>query len=182
MLLVTVGISGSGKNHLKDNLSSKFDLINIEPDQLRQEILGDINNQEQGFRIFNIAKSRLNKVVNNKLAFFNATSLDWKRNIDFVLGLHKNPEIPVIFIFMEDSLNLELCKLRIKCDLEENKLRSNVPEDISDSQHKRYQKCRHNALFDTNLKLPDNWHIFLYKENFETLCDFIKDKDNGNNK
>jgi predicted kinase len=182
MLIVTIGISGSGKNHLLSMLNQKFNIINVEPDNIRRTKLGDVNNQENGAMIFAIAKNMINKHIND-IVYFNGTNLDWKRTINFILDLDKSPDIPVLLIFLEDSQNLELCKQRVLEDLTNNIDRSRVPEEVIERQHERYKTCIHNANNHPNLsidKCPKNWKIFKYQNNLNELIYIMENLKNGN--
>jgi predicted kinase len=183
MLLITIGISGSGKNYLKNQLENKFPIKNIEPDDIRRKKLGDVSNQENGGMIFNIAKNMINSSLKkNEISFFNATNLDWKRIVKFVLELDKPSETSVIFLFMNDSINLEKCKERVLEDLRNGIDRAKVPMEVIEKQHDRYRTCLHNAKNHPEISIkdcPENWKIFEYQNNFEELIYFIEEL-NGN--
>jgi predicted kinase len=182
MLVITIGCSGSGKSHLKNQLENKLDFVNVEMDEIRRNLCGNVTDQSKNNQVFMISKSMVNKNVNSKNVFYNATNLDWKRSVQFVLDLDKDEKVPVVFIFMEDSVNLELCQKRVHADISANMDRSNTSDDIIEKQHNRYMKCKH----DAHIKgigiddLPDNWKTFIYKNNFEELIYFLEGI-NGNN-
>jgi predicted kinase len=184
MLIITIGISGSGKNHLISELRDKLQFTVVEPDDIRRKKLGNVSNQENGNVIFAIAKSKINKALkNNENVIFNATNLEWKRNIKFVLDLDKSEKTPVLFVFMTDSVDLNKCKHRVKKDLENNIDRSKVPEEVMDKQHTRYMKCYQDARLHTELNIdscPENWYIFDYFKINELIYK-IKEIENGNN-
>jgi len=190
MIIITIGISGSGKNHLLNSLKEKeslwtdFDLKVVEPDDIRRKKLGDVNNQENGGMIFLIAKSMINRALkHNKDVFFNATNLEWKRIIKFVLDLEKPDKIPVLFIFMTDSVDLNKCKWRVRKDIENGVDRSKVPEDVMDKQHERYMKCYRDSTYSEIgiNKCPENWKIYEYFNDLDKLIYFIEEMKNGNN-
>jgi predicted kinase len=173
LLIITIGISGSGKNYLLVSLKDNLNIVNIEPDDIRRKKLGNVNNQENGGMIFSIAKNMINKALKeNKDVFFNGTNLDWKRTINFILDLNKSPEISVLFVYLKDSLNLDICKKRVLEDINNNIDRSNVPEDIIEKQYERYKTCIHNIYNHPNLsidKCPKNWKVFGYQNNLDEL-------------
>lgn len=153
MLLVTVGISGSGKNRLKDFLDQYFSskgiaFTNVEPDAIRRKMWGDVNEQKNGHLVFKKAGEQIIKgIIENKIVFFNATNTNWSRLKAFV---EENTDYTqkVIYIFMMDSLNFNICKQRVNDDIKSNIDRSRVPDDIIYRQYQNFQTCFRNAKDD----------------------------------
>jgi predicted kinase len=174
-LLISIGISGSGKSYLKDKLEVEFSsLKNVEPDDIRRHKFGSVNDQSNGGLVFKIAGDMINRSLekDDSITYFNATNTNWKRIVKFVLDLNKEPEIPVIFIIMQDSINLDICQKRVSKDIEDGADRSNVPMDIIEKQHDNFIKCIHDMKNHPEISIdqcPENWSFFEYKNNFEEL-------------
>ena len=174
-LLFLVGMSGSGKSYLRQKVSNRFGpkMNTISPDDLRKKILGDIDNQDENNRIFQIAYSQtLKSLQDYEITYFDATGLNWSRNKKQIESYVNELDIKVYIIFMMDSEDLELCKERVMGDILIGKDRSNVPEEVLETQHQKFNQCLKNALNDKTL--PDNWNIILYDGNFESLIGELK--------
>jgi predicted kinase len=175
MLIVTIGMSGSGKNYLLDQLSSTFDNIKaVEPDDIRRHVLGSVNDQSDGKKVFAIAGHEVRHALPRyDIVFFNATNLNWSQTTKMVSGWTTDP---VIYIFMMDSEDYDLCRERVVKDIQSGTDRSDVPEDVMQKQHERFKQCLKNATDDD---LFGNWSIFLYKDNISELISTIKEELNG---
>ena len=168
-LIFTIGMSGSGKTHLRKKLEKKFnDMKTVSPDDLRKKFLGDINSQEDGKRIFAIAAQQAKQCVRNTaVTYFDATGLNWSASKKAIKHYTENADVNVLIVFMMDSEDYELCRDRVVEDIGLNIERSNVPEDVMKTQHERFKQCLSNALGDSDL--PDEWKIVLYRGDIESI-------------
>lgn len=149
ILIAPVGCSGSGKTRLRDLLKKKLEIFVVSPDDIRRETLGSISDQSGGDKIFRIANSLAHQHLdNNEIVFFDATNLR-------PLQLLKEFEF-VVFPFMEDSKDPELCYSRVRQDLENSRDRSNVPEDIVFNQSKRFMNIDRSNLNAVSIKGYDD--------------------------
>ena len=75
---MVVGLPGSGKSQFcKNNLTE--DSIHISSDDIRKEILGDVNNQDFNGQVFQVMAQRtLNALQNGISVFYDATNLSYK--------------------------------------------------------------------------------------------------------
>jgi len=173
LLLITIGISGSGKNHLKNQLESYFkdDFLNIEPDNIRREKLGDVSDQSHGKWIFDLAGEQIFDACGNyKIIYFNATNTSWSRIQSF---LKKNLlECDVIYVIMMDSMNLTLCQKRVMADIENGADRAKVPAEIVERQYVNFMNCKRDAENSDD-------EIFLYDNNFGKLVTYIEEYLDG---
>ena len=138
LLLIPVGCSGSGKSYLEKELRNHFEnFVNVEPDDLRRKLWGDVNEQKNGHVIFRIAKEQIDKAAKeNKLIYFNATNVSYTRNEKMI------PEgINILYIFMMDSLDFDLCLNRVISDISTGKDRSRVPADVIQKQCINFKNC-----------------------------------------
>jgi predicted kinase len=160
-----IGISGSGKSTVVKEMVKKGAEV-VCPDQIRKELYGSISEQGNGNQVFAIAKDRISKYIKeDKDVVFDATNTNWKRNIEFIKSL-KNEPSEVVFIFMMDSMDLELCQNRVKKDIVNDVDRSNVPMDIIERQHKNFENCYKNAM---EYDFPSNWDYIEYTGDTELL-------------
>jgi predicted kinase len=169
-LIVLIGQSGSGKSYLSQKLTSyDSDYIQVSSDNIRKEVLGDINNQEAGGVVFDILGQRIRKNLRaGKKVIWDSTNLSWGRTKKGAFSYSANiKDVSIIFVFMMDSLDNELCKSRVLKDIANNKDRSAVPEDVIDKQHQRFLICKENALKDS-----EDLNIVLY-DDFTNLIEAI---------
>lgn len=132
---IPVGISGSGKtNYQKENLAKVYTIC---PDEIREEFLGDPSDQSADTEVWLQAYDRLaNCIASNKDVYFSSTNLSIKaieKIKDVVLGnVQNNQNAQFIILNMTDSLNEDLCRSRVKSDLENHILRSNTLKLVND--------------------------------------------------
>lgn len=122
-LIVSIGISGSGKTTFGNKLENTTVIC---PDDIRKELTGDISDQSKNVEVWRIAYDRLRKSLENgEDVYFSATTLTSK-NLKALLNVaeYLKPEI-TIYAF-EDSRDWKLCEKRVKEDLKNGVERSNT--------------------------------------------------------
>ena len=131
-LVVTLGITGAGKTTwLKDKSPV------IETDDLRVELLNDINNEQDGFIFGTAAKAICILFDTHDTVYFGATLVNSKHRIPFLQSIkdmckHKFVIDVVIFPGIP-----ELCKDRITDDLKNGVLRADSVKYV-DKQYEEY--------------------------------------------
>lgn len=134
-IYIPVGISGSGKSTYQ-----KKHLLNIKticPDDLRKKLTGDCSNMSMNDDVWMIAYDELSTcTVKNKDVYFSSTNLSTKaiqRIFDTVYGYAKNKNnIHFKILLMKDSEDEELCRSRVKADLDNHIDRSNTLKLVDD--------------------------------------------------
>ena len=175
MLLITSGISGSGKSTLRKKLEDHFkgDMASVEPDDIRRKMWGSVNEQKDGHLVFKQAEKTAKKLLDEyPIVFFDATNTNWKR----LKLLSSNITDNVLFIFMNDSFDEELCWNRVKSDIDAGTDRSDVPREVIQRQAAAFEQCF--AVAD-----PAYPGAFLYDPDssdggFESLIRTIEEKLN----
>ena len=152
MVYLTCGVSGSGKSTFyKNNHTDKG--IYINPDSIRKDVCGNINDQSQNTKVWKIAYDSLRIACEEGVEeiWFDATTLSSSsvRAVLEIASLHKQD---VVLYVMQDSLNKNLCIERIKNDIDNSVDRANVPIDVINSQFSRFMIMYENI--EENLK---NW-------------------------
>ncbi len=85
-----IGLPGSGKSTIAKEIAEKENAIIISTDQLRQELLNDINSQESNKLIFQEAEKCLEDNLRaNKNTIFDATNINYKRRMELLNKLNK---------------------------------------------------------------------------------------------
>lgn len=136
-LILMVGISGSGKSMMAEELKQKYNFVTgvntivVSSDALRKELLGDENDQSQNDRIFNELRKRVNNNLNKKNVIVDATNLTI-RSRRSILAIGKQfPDCEKIAIVMTTPINVAKFQ---------NKQRERiVPDYIIDLQEARFE-------------------------------------------
>ena len=138
MVFLMSGVPGSGKSTFyKNNHTDKG--IYINPDSIRKDICGNVNDQSQNAKVWKIAYDSLRTACEEGVEeiWFDATTLSCSsvRAVLEIAALHKQD---VVLYMMQDSLNKNLCIERIKNDIDDFVDRANVPADVVDSMFVRF--------------------------------------------
>ena len=131
-LILTVGISGSGKSTW---IKSQQGFEVVSPDEIRRS-LGDVSDQSKMDDVFSIAYNKLRTLLSQgKNVIFDATNLESKYRMELIKSMPKH--ISKAKVFHTDP---EEAKKRIKMDLEKGVDRSNVSDYVVDRMYRNYQK------------------------------------------
>jgi len=149
-LYYTSGISGSGKDfylynnflvdftEVKDVLDKnkiKLNDLVVCPDDIRHEILGNVNDQSNPRMIFDIVKKRLyEKLDKYDVAIFNSVNTS-KSALKFVRSIKTDLYVMIVF-----KPNIELSSDRIQNQIENNEYRSNVSIEILNIQYNNFKR------------------------------------------
>ena len=141
-VIFAVGIPGSGKSSwLKKHFGNNPDYVIISPDELRKELLGDINAQQSGGYVWKVASGQIIKnLFASKNVILDATNTvahNRKRLISFIKETYKNP---LQFSALVFEIDTNTAKARIKKDVEKGVERSNVPPEVVDRMYSQLQQ------------------------------------------
>ena len=122
MLFVMVGVPGSGKSTAAKKIAEKYDAIVHSSDDLRAELLGDINNQKSNSFVFNTLFSRVeHDLKEGKNAIIDSTNVERFRR-ENILNLFPASLCTRVAVFVATPLK--------KC-IENNERRDrHVPEEV----------------------------------------------------
>jgi predicted kinase len=156
-VLLPIGTSGSGKSTFIKSLPQK-NLVVIEPDAMRVEFTGDMNNKSKDKEIYEeAAKRAIVAIKQGKQVVFDTTNLTKDKRLPFIEAIKKEiPTANIQYKLME--LNPELAKQRIKAQIERGENRANV----SDSTIERHADSYKQMLVDIK-----NEPITEYKESIK---------------
>lgn len=121
-LYVMVGLMGSGKSTVAQEISEKYNANIHSSDDIRVEICGDVNNQKRNKEVFALLHNRIkNDLKNGKSTIYDATNISYKRRMAFIQELEN---IPCYKICVFVATPYEEC-------LERNRNRDRmVPEEV----------------------------------------------------
>ena len=124
-LIIMCGPSGSGKS----TIAKQIDGIVISTDDIREELLGDANDQSNGDLIFNTAYYRLESFMgSDNVVIFDATNLNSKSR-KRAIELGKKYDAEIIAIVMKKTLE--------ECIENQNKRDRKVPVEVIEKQFKK---------------------------------------------
>lgn len=104
-LYVMIGIPGSGKSTF---VKEHPEMNVVCPDEIRQELFGDAENQEQGRKVFQIAFNRARKLLDaGQDVIFDSTNVRRKYRKDY---FKKFPDVSKVAVFVNTSI--DECKRR----------------------------------------------------------------------
>lgn len=131
-LLISIGSSGCGKTTYGDKLKNEnLELKIVCPDDIRKELTGDISDQSQNDKVWNICYAKIvNGLKNNKDVYLSATNLS-RGSLKHLFKIAEKNNAAVECIAFEDSRNWELCYSRVKKDIESGIDRSNSLVNIT---------------------------------------------------
>ena len=88
ILVMIVGLPGSGKSTYANELVNNLDVIICSSDIIRKELCGDINSQDKKEEVFKVLHNRIKKNLrNNKSVIYDATNINSKRRRAFLAEL-----------------------------------------------------------------------------------------------
>lgn len=151
--IMMVGLPGSGKSTVAlDIMKDRNDIVYVSSDDLREKLLGDVNNQDSNVDIFSkmleITKESLN---NGNHVIYDATNISRKRRKALLQQLPKT--VTKVAIYVATSY---------KTVLEQNANRDRVvPQDVIDRMYKNlqipiYSEGWNNILFEYDNEVIEN--------------------------
>lgn len=138
-VILPIGTSGSGKSTFIKSLPQE-NLVIIEPDAMRVEFTGDVNDKSKDKDIYVEAANRAIKAIKEgKQVVFDTTNLTKDKRLPFIEAIKKEiPDANIQYKLME--LNPELAKQRIRAQLERGENRANVTNSTIDRHAESYKQ------------------------------------------
>jgi len=136
VLYTTTGIAGCGKSSFTNYIKEVINAVEVNADNIRAEF-GDINDQSKNKEVFEEVDKRIvQHLAGGHNVILSNTNLYYFSLVNYA---KKFPYNDIISFIMLDSCNPDLCKERIKKDLENHINRSNVPMEVIDRQYKNFK-------------------------------------------
>ncbi len=138
-VILPIGTSGSGKSTFIKSLPQE-NLVVIEPDAMRVEFTGDMNDKSKDKEIYIEAANRAIKAIKaGKQVVFDTTNLTKDKRLPFIEAIKKViPTANIQYKLME--LNPELAKQRIKAQIARGENRANVSDETIDRHAESYKQ------------------------------------------
>lgn len=91
-MIMLCGLVGSGKSYKAKELAEQYDANIHSSDSIREELSGDINNQDINDLVFKTLHQRIREdLQNGKNCIYDATNISYKRRMSFLESLNKIP-------------------------------------------------------------------------------------------
>lgn len=138
--IITVGISGSGKSTWIKQNGSGYNIIS--PDSIREELTGNVSDNTRNSEVFSIAFNRVAESLNNGISvIFDATNTVSRLRREMIEKINGMVDSGVEFTPIAKIFNCspDICKGRIKKDIENKVNRSNVPDSAVDRQYNQFK-------------------------------------------
>lgn len=138
-VILPIGTSGSGKSTFIKSLPQE-NLVVIEPDAMRVEFTGNMNDKSKDKEIYIEAANRtIQAIKQGKQVVFDTTNLTKDKRLPFIEAVKKAiPDANIQYKLME--LNPELAKKRIKAQLERGESRAAVSDETIDRHAASYKQ------------------------------------------
>ncbi len=91
-MIMMVGLVGSGKSYMAQELAKEYDATIFSSDGLRVELFGDVNDQKHNQELFTELHQRIkNCLKENRSAIYDATNINYKKRMAFLSELKNIP-------------------------------------------------------------------------------------------
>lgn len=139
-VILPIGTSGSGKSTWIKSVNTNNQFVIIEPDAMRVEFTGNINDKSKDSEIYVEAANRaIQAIKNGKQVIFDTTNLTKEKRRPFINAIKKAlPNANIQYKLM--PLNPELAKQRIKAQIARGENRANVSDETIDRHAESYKK------------------------------------------
>jgi len=98
-LIVLCGLPASGKSTLSQDLKKKYNAIVLSSDELRSELLGDANRQDQNTNVFEEMNKRAKQYLESGTnVIYDATNINRKRRIHLIENELKADEYHIYYV------------------------------------------------------------------------------------
>ena len=143
MLVVTVGLPGSGKTSwvkefIEENQDKIIDIISS--DKIREEVFNDIEDQNHNGEVFDLMKRRTKESLSQgHIAIYEATNISSKRRRALLKELNK---------YYDKAICLFKYKRLSACQIDNEERDREVPSDVIDRMYRNFEIPHKNEGFD----------------------------------
>ena len=111
--IMMIGLPYSGKSYYAEKLSKEYGAVIHSSDAIRAEILGDVQDQNNNGKVFEVLHRRVyDDLSNGKSVVYDATNINYKRRMDAIQRLKRIPCEKVCYLM---ATPFSECVERSKC-------------------------------------------------------------------
>lgn len=148
VLILTVGIPGSGKTTWAKGFCQRSGYDRICPDDIREEVTGNISDISRDREVWDLAFDRTEELLNEgKSIVFDATNVNSKIRREICYRFDDK----AVILYKLFPCDKEEAKRRIKADIEKKVNRSNVPEEVVDRMAEKWYNSQ--EFFKNSLRI-----------------------------
>ena len=138
--VMVVGLPGSGKSTFIKKIFDGYGFTIHSSDAIREELSGDVNNQDINKQVFDTLHKRIkDDLSNGKSTVYDATNISWKRRKAFLTEIKNIPCFKYCYLM---ATPYEVC-------LERNKLRDRVvPDYVIERMYRNFDIPWYNEGWD----------------------------------
>lgn len=175
IFMMLVGLPGSGKSTHAQQLIENGYIIHSS-DAIREELTGDVNNQDLNSKVFETLHKRVKEdLANGNNVIYDATNLNWKRRKAFLQELNKIKCWKVCDVI---ATPFEVCLVQ------NDKRDRKVPYDVIDRMYRNFDIPYYNEGWDRiNILYSDDKYKTFYGKWSQFIYDTMSyDQDNEHHK
>lgn len=155
-LFMLVGLPASGKSTCAEILTKTEGALIVSSDAIREELLGNVNDQTKNEEIFKEVENRILYGLKNNNVIYDATNINYKRRMEFLLKIKNAKKIAILI-----ATSYEEC-------LERNsKRKRKVPEDV-------IKRMYYNLDVPQTYEGFDEIRIYFNTDKYYSILDLLK--------
>lgn len=162
-LYMMIGLPASGKSTIAKEIAKSEEAIIVSSDEIREEILGDINDQSQNAKVFEEVEKRLKaNIKEGRNVIFDATNINYKKRRDWLNRFNK---------YNVEKIGILVATPYEECLLRNSQRERKVPEKVIKRMYFNFYIPQYYEGFDEiQIKYNSNYIFF-----FDDLEDMKQD-------
>lgn len=142
-LIMLVAIPGAGKStYIQTNMPG---VAVVSPDEIRKEVLGDINDQSNGSRIWGIAAKRVANILSKGFdVVLDATNVNSRNRQNFIDSIRELCDCDFTTKAIVFDVDPEIAKARVNKDIKMKRDRAMVPDHVIDRMYQQFLSGKSN--------------------------------------
>ena len=152
-MFMMIGLPASGKSTIAKEIAKKENAVIVSTDDLRQELLNDVNSQKNNNLIFEEAEKRLKANIEaGRNVIFDATNINYKRRRDWLNRFNK---------YAVKKIGILVATPYEECLIRNEQRKRKVPEEvIKRMYHNFYIPQYYEGFDDIQIKYTNDYMFF----------------------
>lgn len=155
-LYMMIGIPASGKSTIAKEIAKSEEAIIVSSDEIRNELLGDINDQTQNAKVFEEVERRLKiNIKEGRNVIFDATNINYKKRRDWLNRFNK---------YNVEKIGILVATPYEECLLRNSQRERKVPEEVIKRMYFNFYIPQYYEGFDEIQIKYNSDHIFFFDD------------------